>query len=120
MAAMRVRSRFVPALLVAVVLASCWNALCSMAFTGALLSKPAAAGLRGSRTSLAAIPGAELEALMVNMPDSSTVLLAESNDAVPFVAFVVSAFMGISGYSLWSAFGPGSEDLRDPFEEHED
>jgi len=28
--------------------------------------------------------------------------------------------LGITTYSIYTAFGPGSKNLRDPFEEHED
>jgi PsbN protein len=28
--------------------------------------------------------------------------------------------LGITGYSIYTAFGPASKNLRDPFEEHED
>ena len=28
--------------------------------------------------------------------------------------------LGITGYSVFTAFGPASKELRDPFEEHED
>lgn len=34
--------------------------------------------------------------------------------------FVASLLIGITGYSLYTAFGPVSQDLRDPFEEHEE
>lgn len=36
------------------------------------------------------------------------------------VIFISSVLMGITVYSIYSAFGPASENLRDPFEEHED
>lgn len=36
------------------------------------------------------------------------------------VIFISSVLMGITVYSIYSAFGPTSENLRDPFEEHED
>jgi|TARA_B110000977_G_scaffold25595_1_gene31554 PsbN protein len=36
------------------------------------------------------------------------------------IIFVSSVFLGISGYSVYTAFGPASKNLRDPFEEHED
>ena len=28
--------------------------------------------------------------------------------------------LGVTGYSIYTAFGPVSKELRDPFEEHED
>ena len=31
-----------------------------------------------------------------------------------------SLLLGVTGYSVYSAFGPGSKSLTDPFEEHED
>lgn len=54
------------------------------------------------------------------MTDASTMILADDVESIPAVAFGVSIFVGIVGYSTWTAFGPGSADLRDPFEEHED
>jgi len=40
--------------------------------------------------------------------------------AVIFIIFMSSSILGITGYSIYSAFGPGSKNLADPFEEHED
>jgi PsbN protein len=34
--------------------------------------------------------------------------------------FISGLLLGITGYSIFTAFGPASKDLRDPFEEHED
>nr|YP_010728916.1 photosystem II protein N [Lithothamnion corallioides]WEA77037.1 photosystem II protein N [Lithothamnion corallioides] len=34
--------------------------------------------------------------------------------------FISSLLLGITGYSVYVAFGPISKDLRDPFEEHEE
>lgn len=34
--------------------------------------------------------------------------------------FISSLLLGITGYSVYIAFGPISKDLRDPFEEHEE
>nr|AIU44643.1 photosystem II protein N [Cyanophora paradoxa] len=34
--------------------------------------------------------------------------------------FIAAALLGITGYSIYTAFGPPSKNLRDPFEEHED
>ena len=28
--------------------------------------------------------------------------------------------LGLTGYSVYTAFGPGSKELRDPFDDHED
>jgi len=30
------------------------------------------------------------------------------------------SLLGITAYSIYTAFGPASKNLRDPFEEHED
>ena len=36
-------------------------------------------------------------------------------------ATILSIFiLGITGYSVYTAFGPVSKELRDPFEEHEE
>nr|YP_009674960.1 photosystem II protein N [Rhizochromulina marina]QDH81811.1 photosystem II protein N [Rhizochromulina marina] len=40
--------------------------------------------------------------------------------ATILIIFVSSLLLGITGYSIYSAFGPGSKSLTDPFEEHED
>nr|YP_009398974.1 photosystem II protein N [Cliftonaea pectinata]ARW68173.1 photosystem II protein N [Cliftonaea pectinata] len=34
--------------------------------------------------------------------------------------FILSLLFGITGYSVYTAFGPISKELRDPFEEHEE
>mmetsp|Transcript_1566 Transcript_1566/g.4849 ORF Transcript_1566/g.4849 Transcript_1566/m.4849 type:complete len:120 (+) Transcript_1566:110-469(+) len=119
MASMRLRSPLLPLLLCAACGAWC---LGGRAFAGGA-PRPAGSSLRASaartgRVPLAALP--EAEGLLAASPDASTVLLADSTEAIPLVAFVISVFLGIVGYSVWTAFGPGSADLRDPFEEHED
>lgn len=40
--------------------------------------------------------------------------------ATVIVIFVSSLLLGITTYSIYTAFGPASKNLRDPFEEHED
>nr|YP_009393170.1 photosystem II protein N [Bostrychia moritziana]ARW61732.1 photosystem II protein N [Bostrychia moritziana] len=34
--------------------------------------------------------------------------------------FILSLLLGITGYSIYTAFGPVSKELKDPFEEHEE
>ena len=34
--------------------------------------------------------------------------------------FITGLLLGVTGYSVYTAFGPVSKELRDPFEEHED
>ena len=34
--------------------------------------------------------------------------------------FISSLLLGVTGYSVYTSFGPISKDLRDPFEEHEE
>ena len=34
--------------------------------------------------------------------------------------FISGLLLGITGYSIFTAFGPSAKELRDPFEEHED
>jgi|TARA_B110000208_G_C11626436_1_gene379209 PsbN protein len=36
------------------------------------------------------------------------------------IIFMSSLLVGITGYSVFTSFGPASQVLRDPFEEHED
>jgi PsbN protein len=40
--------------------------------------------------------------------------------ATTLIVFLSSLLLGVTGYSVYSAFGPGSKRLTDPFEEHED
>ncbi len=40
--------------------------------------------------------------------------------ATVIVIFVSTLLLGITAYSVYTAFGPASKNLRDPFEEHED
>ena len=39
--------------------------------------------------------------------------------ATILIIFVASLLLGITGYSVYSAFGPNAKTLTDPFEEHE-
>jgi PsbN protein len=34
--------------------------------------------------------------------------------------FILSLLLGVTGYSIYTSFGPSSKNLRDPFEEHEE
>nr|YP_010171034.1 photosystem II protein N [Chondria tumulosa]QSD57175.1 photosystem II protein N [Chondria tumulosa] len=34
--------------------------------------------------------------------------------------FISSLLLGVTGYSIYTSFGPVSRELRDPFEEHEE
>ena len=36
------------------------------------------------------------------------------------IIFIASLCVGLTGYSVYTAFGPGSKELRDPFDDHED
>jgi PsbN protein len=36
------------------------------------------------------------------------------------IIFMASLLVGITSYSVFTSFGPASQTLRDPFEEHED
>lgn len=40
--------------------------------------------------------------------------------ATIIVIFLASLLLGITVYSIYTAFGPAAKNLRDPFEEHED
>nr|QCI06958.1 photosystem II protein N [Halydictyon mirabile] len=40
--------------------------------------------------------------------------------AIVLSIFISSILLGITGYSIYTAFGPISNSLRDPFEEHEE
>mmetsp|Transcript_24685 Transcript_24685/g.71062 ORF Transcript_24685/g.71062 Transcript_24685/m.71062 type:complete len:117 (-) Transcript_24685:94-444(-) len=113
--ALRSRSSLPRMALICAAAAALWLACAPQASTfagGAQLGR-GQLGLSSSRTAVRALPQAEIS-------EASTLVLADSTDAIPLVAFLVSVFVGIVGYSVWTAFGPGSDDLRDPFEEHED
>ena len=47
-------------------------------------------------------------------------ILYNMETATIIVIFVSSLLVGITTYSIYTAFGPTSKNLRDPFEEHED
>ena len=49
-----------------------------------------------------------------------TIILDNMETATIIVIFVSSLLLGITAYSIYTAFGPSSKNLRDPFEEHED
>jgi len=49
-----------------------------------------------------------------------TIILYNMETATIIVIFVSSLLLGITTYSIYTAFGPTSKNLRDPFEEHED
>ena len=48
------------------------------------------------------------------------IILYDMETATIIVIFVSSLLLGITAYSIYTAFGPKSKNLRDPFEEHED
>ena len=47
-------------------------------------------------------------------------ILADMERATILCIFIGGLLLGITGYSVFTAFGPASKELRDPFEEHED
>jgi PsbN protein len=48
------------------------------------------------------------------------IILYNMETATIIVIFVSSLLLGSTTYSIYTAFGPTSKNLRDPFEEHED
>ena len=40
--------------------------------------------------------------------------------ATVLIIFIASLLLGLTGYSVYTAFGPGSREPRDPFDDHED
>jgi len=54
--------------------------------------------------------------------NTKTLIIVSYNmeTATIIVIFVSSLLLGITAYSIYTAFGPTSKNLRDPFEEHED
>ena len=42
------------------------------------------------------------------------------NSALFLTIFLWCVLFSVTGYSIYVGFGPPSEQLRDPFEEHED
>lgn len=57
---------------------------------------------------------------MVYNISSNIIILHTMETATIIVIFVSSLLLGITAYSIYTAFGPTSKNLRDPFEEHED
>ena len=55
-----------------------------------------------------------IKALIHNLYKSSM------ETATILIIFVSSLLLGITSYSIFTAFGPASKNLRDPFDEHED
>ncbi|CAK0868405.1 unnamed protein product [Prorocentrum cordatum] len=88
------------------------------AFAGASARGAAAAGAARAAGAAALPLGAE--ELAAAIPDASSVMVADASEVIPLLSFISSIFLGITGYSIYTAFGPPSEDLRDPFEEHDD
>eukprot|EP00403_Amphidinium_massartii_P008558 CAMPEP_0178411552 /NCGR_PEP_ID=MMETSP0689_2-20121128/21551_1 /TAXON_ID=160604 /ORGANISM="Amphidinium massartii, Strain CS-259" /LENGTH=114 /DNA_ID=CAMNT_0020032757 /DNA_START=78 /DNA_END=422 /DNA_ORIENTATION=+ len=112
----RSRSSILTLFVFAVAVALSWSSLSSLAFAGSSAMMSQRQAMSAPRTATAASPMD-----MADLP--STMMLSDlSTDAqaLPVIAFVCSIFVGVIGYSLYVAFGPGAEDLRDPFEEHED
>lgn len=40
--------------------------------------------------------------------------------AIVFSTVIVTFFVAITGFAVYTAFGPPSKELTDPFEDHED
>ncbi|MCF4970799.1 photosystem II reaction center protein PsbN [Nostoc sp. CMAA1605] len=40
--------------------------------------------------------------------------------AIVLIISVAAAVIGITGFGIYTAFGPPSKELSDPFEDHED
>lgn len=49
-------------------------------------------------------------------PDFNVWLIMETSTVL--IIFIASLLLGVTGYSVYTAFGPNSKDLRDPFEDH--
>ncbi|KZR61630.1 MULTISPECIES: photosystem II reaction center protein PsbN [unclassified Prochlorococcus] len=43
-----------------------------------------------------------------------------SSETYTLLIAMVTITFGLTGYGLYTAFGPPSKELEDPFEEHED
>ena len=52
--------------------------------------------------------------------ETATILIIFVASLFILIIFVASLLLGITGYSVYSAFGPSAKNLTDPFEEHED
>lgn len=44
----------------------------------------------------------------------------EASPALSLGIAIMTILLGVTGYSLYLAFGPPAEKLADPFEDHED
>ena len=60
------------------------------------------------------------EKLGIMNPVKNTKDLSIMETATIIIIFASSLLVGITGYSVYVAFGPNAKNLRDPFEEHED
>ena len=58
--------------------------------------------------------------MLYNITMLIIIILYDMETATIIVIFVSSLLLGITAYSIYTAFGPTSKNLRDPFEEHED
>ncbi len=48
------------------------------------------------------------------------IILSVMETATILIIFVSSLLLGVTGYSIYTSFGPNAKVLADPFEEHED
>jgi PsbN protein len=55
---------------------------------------------------------------IIKIIDSNASFIMET--ATVLIIFISSLLLGLTGYSVYTAFGPGSKELRDPFDDHED
>tara|TARA_B100000780_G_C21103159_1_gene445292 strand:- start:1038 stop:1250 length:213 start_codon:yes stop_codon:yes gene_type:complete len=55
---------------------------------------------------------------IIKIIDSNASFTMET--ATVLIIFISSLLLGLTGYSVYTAFGPGSKELRDPFDDHED
>ena len=52
--------------------------------------------------------------------ETATILIIFVASLLLLIIFVASLLLGITGYLVYSAFGPSAKNLIDPFEEHEE
>lgn len=58
--------------------------------------------------------------IIIRIYNDNLIPLSKMETALILIVFLSSLLVGVTAYSVYSAFGPGGKSLADPFEEHED
>lgn len=58
--------------------------------------------------------------LITKLQPNSSMTIENLDSSLLLVTFLECLLLGIVAYAIYVAFGPPAQELRDPFEEHED